>query len=121
MVSASECKSEDSGFDPLLGRGEGQLFSVPPSLLSLVQTCLFACTACTTMCAHVQDSTSICRKTVVIKCGNTETLHAHRGNTKLGSAVLQLLAFPGKKHPEFPVHCTGTKKVIETNLTRGQR
>ena len=30
---------------------------------------------------------------------------------KLGSAILWLLAFPAGKQPEFPVHCTGTRKL----------
>ena len=38
MVTASEFKAEDSGFDPLVGQGEGEFFYPPES--TLVQTCL---------------------------------------------------------------------------------
>ena len=44
--------------------------------------------------------------------GNTKTLHTGQQTQKLGSAVLWLLTFPGReKQPEFPVHCTGTRKL----------
>ena len=33
------------------------------------------------------------------------------GGGELGSAVLCLLAFPGEKHPKFPMHCDGTRKL----------
>ena len=38
VVSASEFNSEDPGFDPLVGQGEGQFFY--PSESIVVQTCL---------------------------------------------------------------------------------
>ena len=33
LVSASELKPEDPGFDPLAGQGDTQFFSVPPNQL----------------------------------------------------------------------------------------
>ena len=39
VVSALEFKSEDPGFDPLMGQGEGQFFLYPPES-SLPQTWL---------------------------------------------------------------------------------
>ena len=36
---------------------------------------------------------------------------AHIEKTQLGSAVRWLLTFPWEKQPEFPVHCSGTRKL----------
>ena len=38
------------------------------------------------------------------------------GGGGLGSAVLWLLAFSRGREPEFPVHCTGTRKLSNTIL-----
>ena len=65
MVSESEFKSEDRGFDSPAGLGEEQ-FSQCPSESTFVQTCVsdapFVCTTLTHICAHVKEPISICRK-----------------------------------------------------------
>ena len=79
VVSASELKSEDPGFDPALvgaGRVRGSFFY--PSESTLVQTCLcrltpFVCTARTQKCAHVKDPISICCKRVGLTAGGMVT------------------------------------------------
>ena len=57
MVSESKFKSEDRGFDPLVGQGGGQF--VCPSESTLVQTCLCLTPLCAygtqVNCAHVKD------------------------------------------------------------------
>ena len=101
MVNASECTSEDPGFDPLPGQGEGQFFV----LLSFrVISCAdffvpeppFVCTACTQIRAHVIDPISICPKRVGLTAGRfwKHENTAHRGGKKLVSAEVWLLAFP---------------------------
>ena len=74
---ASEFKSEDPGFDPLAGQGEGQFFC--PSESTLVQT--YLCLnpprvygASTHICALVKDPTSICRKRAGLTAGGRFTL-----------------------------------------------
>ena len=75
VVRESEFKSEDPGFDPLLGQGEENHFS--PSESTLVQTCLclnpFLCTARTQICAHVKDPISIFRKRLGLTASGMET------------------------------------------------
>ena len=63
-VTASEVKSEDPGFDPLVGQNEGQFFC--PSESTLVHICfvpepLLCVRHAPKMCAHVKDPISICR------------------------------------------------------------
>ena len=129
VVRASEFKTEDPGFDPLVEQGEGQFFCPPE--LNRVQTCLCLSLllARTQVCVHVKDTISICREIMGLtvggmETGNTahrkhrtqETLHtgntAHRKhctqekkkrkNENLGSDLLWLLAFPGESRPNCP-------------------
>ena len=121
VKSASEFKSEDPRFDPLAGQSvciqtvvlSTRVNSCTDSFVADPPSC--QCTARTHICAHVKDLISICRKRVGLAAGGMET-HKHctqgKENIKLGSAVLWLLAFPGGKQPEFPVHCIGTRKRI---------
>ena len=52
----SQFKSDDPGFYPLVGQGDGQVFFPSESTLVLMID-LFVCTACAQMCAHVKDPT----------------------------------------------------------------
>ena len=75
MISESEFKSEDPGFDPLAGQdGGGGSFSVPPikllcTLDSFVPDPPFVCTARTKLHAHVKDPLSTCRKRAGLTAG----------------------------------------------------
>ena len=64
VVSASEFKSEDPGFDSLAEQGSAAV-SVPPSRLLRRLVCAwppYVCTARTHICSHDKDPISICRK-----------------------------------------------------------
>ena len=105
VVTPSEFKSEDPGFDPLMGQGDGQvlfLFLSPPPLPSestLVQTCLcqspsFVCTRHPPkMCALVKDHGSICRKTKrggLVAAGGMEAKNtAHRNKQNILGPLLR--------------------------------
>ena len=77
MVRESELKSEDPGFDPLVGQGEEQFLC--PAESPLVQTCLCLTPLCvygtirTQICERVKDPISICRKRVGLTAGGMET------------------------------------------------
>ena len=81
MVSTSEFKYEDPGFDPLAGQGKRQVFFLslrvnscaelfvpdPPSIVYMART---------RICEHVKDSISICLKRVgPTAYGNSKILH----------------------------------------------
>ena len=76
MVRESEFKSEDPGFDPLAGQGEGQVLFAPPSQLLcrlvFVPDPPSSVRHAPKMCVHVKDPISICRKTVSLTAGSME-------------------------------------------------
>ena len=76
VVIASEFKSEDHGFDPLVDQCEGHIFC--PADSTFVQTCLCLTalrvyTTRTQMCAHVKDPIYSCCKRVDLTAGGTIT------------------------------------------------
>ena len=77
VVSASEIKSEDPGFDPLVGKGGGGSIYVPPSQpLCRLVFCTgppFVCMARNQTCAHIKDPVPICRKRVGLTAGGMVT------------------------------------------------
>ena len=82
VISASELKSEDPGFDPLVGQGEGAVYlslRVNSWADLFVPDPSFVLICGTQMCAHVKDPFSICRKKVGINAewyGHTKIVHA---------------------------------------------
>ena len=86
-----------------------------PSKSTLVQTSLcltpFVCTACTQMCAHVQDPISIYRKRVGLTDGGTEAPKHCTQESKTWVARTMAARFPQGKQPKFSVPCIGTKKL----------
>ena len=121
VVGASEFKSEDPGFDPQAGQGEGVL-SVPPSQL-LCQQILFSCTrspfvcmARTQICAHIKDS-SICCKRVGLTAGQRMETQKHctQEDNKKGWVppyyACSLLLGREARSSQVLVHCIGTRKL----------
>ena len=67
MVSVSEFKSEDNGFDPLAGQSDTALVQICLCLTSL------RVYATHKLCAHVKDLICICRKIVGLTASGMET------------------------------------------------
>ena len=117
---ATEFKSEDPGFDPLVWQ-DGQFFY--PSKSTVGQTCL-----CLTplhvynthpICPHVKDFISICRKTkrVGFTAGGIETqkLHIGGGGRNWVAPYYGFLFSPGKAAWIFcALHLD--KKVVKSNV-----
>ena len=88
-------KSEDPGFDLLVGQGEGQFFC-PSELNSCADLFALDSPACVwyaPKCVRVKEPISICRKRVGLTSGAMETRktqHTLKGGRKkkLGSATL---------------------------------
>ena len=76
VVRESEFKSEDPGFDPWAGQGEGQFFC-PSEVNSYVDLFLLDPPSCVQhapkICAHVKDPISSCCKRVGLTAGGMET------------------------------------------------
>ena len=73
------------------------------------------------MCAHIKDPTSICRNSVGFTAGGTGTRkHCIQGGGEAGKRRIMAARFPRRQHPEFPVHCNGTRKLsnLLSNLIR---
>ena len=75
MVSASEFKSEDPGFDPLAVQDEKVFLSFRDNSCTdlFVPDHHFVCTAHTQICAHFKDPVSICHKRVGLTAGGMVT------------------------------------------------
>ena len=90
MVRESEFKSEDPGFEPLAGQGEGQfIFCLSES--TLVQTCLcltppFMYVYDTRSDLFVKDLISICRKRVGLTAGGMKTRKDYTREDKRGES-----------------------------------
>ena len=63
--------------------------------------------ACINICVHVKDPTSPCQS--LVDYGNNKTPGMH---SRLGSATLLQLAFPGEGNPNFPLGLYSCKKSI---------
>ena len=71
VVRESEFKSEDPGFDPMVGQGEEQVFCPPPSQLLCRLVCAWPPFVCTW-----KDPVSICRNRVgLTSCGMETRKH----------------------------------------------
>ena len=91
-----------------------------PSESTLGQTCLCLTPlrvygkARTQMCAHVKDPIAICRKSVGLTDGGTETrTHCTQEKEEAGKRRTMAARFPQGKQPEFQVNCNGTRKLYQ--------
>ena len=92
MVCESEFKSDDPGFDPLVGQGEGQFFY--PSESTLVQACL-----CLTPPSCGQPAPTFMRTLKILYPSVVKEYRPHSqwyGHTKIMHIILRLVIIYGR-------------------------
>ena len=115
--SVVECRTynPNTGFDPLVGKDEGQVFCLPPSQLLCWLVCAwppFVCTACTQVCMHVKDHMAICHKRVGLTASGmvTQKCCMHKTVGELKKSHTQV-------SPLMGVQCTFYGETQNKNTT----